>query len=204
MNFRRGFTIVEIVIVMVIMAVLIGLAVLNISSTQANARDNERKTDAENIARGLETRYKEGNPVVTAIAGYSDPSTIVGPGTYPGVNEFFHMLGWNRTGWTPLQVIGGYGTKNLPGTSMQSFLPPGFSGSYSGVDVVCASACTYPPETQSQTDAIFADTTKQLKYYYEPIDASGGICSNGPCVRFNLYYWQEKQGTYITIRSKHQ
>ena len=55
MNARRGFTIVEIVIVMVIMAILIGLAVLNISSTQANARDNKRKTDVENIARGLES-----------------------------------------------------------------------------------------------------------------------------------------------------
>ena len=43
MHFRRGFTIVEIVIVMVIMGILLGLAVLNISSSQANTRDNERK-----------------------------------------------------------------------------------------------------------------------------------------------------------------
>jgi prepilin-type N-terminal cleavage/methylation domain-containing protein len=201
MNFRRGFTIVEIVIVMVIMGVLIGLAVLNISSTQANARDNERKTDAENIARGLETRYKEGNSVVT-----NGGTSYTTAGAYPGINEWYHMAGFNKSsnGFIPAEIPGGYATKNLPGTSMESFNPPGFNAAtgIGGSDVTCVLTC--PPAESSYIDDIFNDPVKKLKYYYEPIDANGNVCGDGPCVRFNLYYWQETTNTYKTIRSKHQ
>lgn len=205
MNARRGFTIVEIVIVMVIMAILIGLAVLNISSTQANARDNKRKTDVENIARGLETRYKEGNPVVTAVSAYPDVNSYIGPGTYPSVAELFHTFGQSQAGWTPQQVPGGYGPKNLSGTSEQSFTPPAFTEPYVGVGVICSSApCTGQPEAQSTINSAFSTGNNREKYLYEPIDTSGQHCLNTPCVRFNLYYWSEIDNEYKMIKSKHQ
>lgn len=202
MHFRRGFTIVEIVIVMVIMGILLGLAVLNISSSQANARDNERKTDVANIARGLETRYKEGNPVVT-----NGGTSYTTAGAYPGVNEWLHMAGFDKAsnGFVPAVVAGGYATKNLPGTAIANFNPPGFSQGpgIGGLDLTCILSCG-AAENQTYIDTIFTDSTKKLKYYYEPIDASGNVCDDGPCVRFNLYYWTEVDDKVNKIVSKHQ
>lgn len=53
---RRGFTVVELVVVMVIMAILLAIGGLAIGSSRANARDAERTSDIEILARGLETR----------------------------------------------------------------------------------------------------------------------------------------------------
>jgi len=52
-----GFTIVELIIVIAIIGILSSLVYNGIRSTQANARDAERKVDAEIIQRNLETYY---------------------------------------------------------------------------------------------------------------------------------------------------
>lgn len=54
---RRGFTIIELVIVITIMAILLTLGVVNLRGTQASARDSERTTKAESIAQHLEAFY---------------------------------------------------------------------------------------------------------------------------------------------------
>lgn len=55
---RRGFTLVELMVVIVVMAILLTLAVVNVNSTQIKARDNERHTDAENIAKIIESTHE--------------------------------------------------------------------------------------------------------------------------------------------------
>ncbi|MFZ1301180.1 MAG: type II secretion system protein [Candidatus Microsaccharimonas sp.] len=72
---RRGFTVVELIITITIMGILLTLAVVNLSSTQANARDAERASDVQSIANHLEIFYKNGS---TASA-----STSVG--RYPSI-----------------------------------------------------------------------------------------------------------------------
>lgn len=57
----QGFTLVELMIVLVIMTILLGLGVAMISNLQAQGRDNERKQDTGIIARGLEQYYNIGN-----------------------------------------------------------------------------------------------------------------------------------------------
>lgn len=57
---RRGFTIVELIIVITIMAILLVLAVVNLRGSQISARDDERKTDITNIALSLERFYTSG------------------------------------------------------------------------------------------------------------------------------------------------
>lgn len=56
----RGFTLVELLITMTIMVVLLGIVVVNLRSSQANARDEKRKTDIQAIAKGLENYYEAG------------------------------------------------------------------------------------------------------------------------------------------------
>ena len=52
---RRGFTIVELIIVITIMGTLLILGVVNLRGSQANSRDAERRTDIETIATHMET-----------------------------------------------------------------------------------------------------------------------------------------------------
>jgi prepilin-type N-terminal cleavage/methylation domain-containing protein len=70
---RRGFTIVELIIVITIMAILLVLAVVNLRGTQISARDDERKTDTESIALNLEIYYN--NSAYSASSAIRYPST---------------------------------------------------------------------------------------------------------------------------------
>lgn len=189
MQRRRGFTIVELLVVLVIITILLMLSTLMISRNQANARDTERRTDIENLARGLETRYKQGNPEVTA------PS-YVAAGSYPGVNEMQHITGTSIAGFTPAQISGGYPGAALPGTTAASFTPPDSSAEFVGFNLTCTSSCG---AALSPTTVVTKDT-----YYYQPIDADGNICMTGGCVRFQLFWRDEVNGQLYTVESRHQ
>ena len=73
---RRGFTIVELAVVITIMGILLVLGVVNLDAAQANARDSERKTDIETIAMHLETFYTFGTDASTTTGSYPSTSII--------------------------------------------------------------------------------------------------------------------------------
>lgn len=76
MRHQRGFTLVELVIVIAIMGILLVLAVVNLRSSQASARDYDRKTDIDNIMRGLEGFYINGANNARYPSNYiSNPTT---------------------------------------------------------------------------------------------------------------------------------
>lgn len=207
MRKSRGFTVVELVVVMVIMAILLGLGFLMASRTQANARDSERDSDAQVIAQGIENRYKEGNPRATSSA-YQ-----VGAGSYPGTIEMLHITGVDETAnsFSPGIITGGYAPDVLLGTSVQNFSPPGISSAaYAGFTVECtAGGCA-----SEQMSTINSLVTKDV-YLYEPVNAANQVCTGAnaaPCVRFNLYWRDEVTSDTSTgssnvlhvIRSRHQ
>lgn len=72
---RRGFTIVELIVVISVMGILLVLGVVNLRGSQANARDAERKTDIETIAIHLDTFYNSGTEGSTSVGRY--PSTVI-------------------------------------------------------------------------------------------------------------------------------
>jgi len=82
---QRGFTIVELIITITIMAILLALGVVNLTGTQVSARDSERKTDIENISLHLETYYTSG----------TDNSTVIG--RYPSVDALTGLIGHETT-----------------------------------------------------------------------------------------------------------
>jgi prepilin-type N-terminal cleavage/methylation domain-containing protein len=53
-NSHKGFTLLEFLVVMVIMAILIGLILVGLTAARANARDESRIADLHTIAVGLE------------------------------------------------------------------------------------------------------------------------------------------------------
>lgn len=56
---QSGFTIVELLIVIVIIGILAGLVITQVLGATAKARDTERKTDLDQIAAQLETYYSK-------------------------------------------------------------------------------------------------------------------------------------------------
>lgn len=71
---KRGFTIIELVVVIAIMGTLITLGVVNMRESQINARDAERRIDMESLAVHLEIYYTSGSTASTTTGEY--PSII--------------------------------------------------------------------------------------------------------------------------------
>lgn len=73
---QRGFTIIELLIVIAIIAILAGLVLNNFQGAQAKARDTQRVTDVNNMHSKLEEYYNENSAY---------PSTIVAA-DLPGID----------------------------------------------------------------------------------------------------------------------
>ena len=187
MRNRPAFTIVELLVTLVAMTILMTLAVVSFKSVQVDARDTEREADVKVIARGLEGRYKEGNPVATA----APPD--VQKGSYPGVNEALHIDGWYRDGYTPTQYAGNYRTLAYPGTTDAVFYNP--AGEFAWKQI-CTWACSPAGDTTQINNALNGDY-----YVYEPVDRNGGICCCGECVQFNIYWRKEADGSLQKVKS---
>ena len=76
---RRGFTIVELIVIIAVMGILLVLGVVNLNGAQANARDAERKTDIETLVAHLETYYKSGTDGSTAVGQYPSVPSVSDP-----------------------------------------------------------------------------------------------------------------------------
>ncbi len=72
--FRHGFTLIELMIVIVILGVLMGTILPRLTGAQARARDTARIADLSNISQALETYYDDN-------------------GKYPGNNGVRYCLG---------------------------------------------------------------------------------------------------------------
>lgn len=124
----RGFTIVEILIVLTVMAILLTLSVVMFTGSQIRSRDNERKTDMENFALGLESGIVDSEGVAVS---YGYPSTTALQ-TYIDNNDF-----------SPL----------IPSIEPSSLRAPGANDS-SDVSVVVATNAATAPESVEPTPTI--------------------------------------------------
>lgn len=209
MRKRRGFTIVELLVVMVIVAILLTLSIFSISKNQANARDTERNSDAAAIANGLESRYRQGNRFVSSSTG-----NYIAPGSYPDIKEMALLVKGTASPsiTAPAPPNGNYIDDILPGSQIANFRPPkvndlsGFVIAPCGAVGSCSAGLNMPAtsDTIAANAASFASTVPINVYYYEPLDANGAICNTTTCVRFNLYWQTEVDKVIHIIRSKHQ
>jgi type II secretion system protein G len=65
---QGGFTIVELLVVIVVIAILVALTLPNLFGLQRRARDDTRKNDLKNIQQALETFYNDNNSYPAALA----------------------------------------------------------------------------------------------------------------------------------------
>lgn len=171
---RRGFTVVELIITIAIMGILLALAVVNLNSTQATARDNERKTDAENIALQLESFYANINPSIANSGG-----------SYPGTSALQRTVASINSQLPDLDI------KNMYSPSKDE------TGDTSLV-VATSTSKPYEPTSLDQYEDLYIYQPLTANNTLCVTPAPGNECR-----KFNLYYFQEK-GPMQVITSKRQ
>lgn len=110
---QRGFTIVELLITITIMGILLALGTVVLSSTQVQARDDERKADVQAIQIALESFYASG------ITTLSNAPNITNLAPNPGVRTA-------TTGWSVAASGGSTTTESRqltdgPGAGLSTF-----------------------------------------------------------------------------------
>lgn len=189
MSFRDGFTLVEIMITITIMAILMAVGTVSISGLQAQARDKERQTDVETIARGLEQYYSNGSSLIT------NRQT---KGSYPGTNvivAFVHNLGCSPSVYAYCPLDPNDISKLLPGVTLANILPP-------NTDLKIQT--TWFDNDRASVDTHINQFLNEGRYVYHPYDNINGGSCYVDCRGYQLYYREEVTGNTIVIESKHQ
>jgi type II secretion system protein G len=72
-NNQKGFTIIELLVVIVIIGILVALALPNLFASQARGRDTDRKNELKNLQQKLETHFGDEGSYPATLAGL-DPA----------------------------------------------------------------------------------------------------------------------------------
>lgn len=177
---RRGFTVVEIVITITIMAILLVLSTVSFQATMANSRDNEREDDIETLALQIESYYNSGNDVDST------------QGQYPSVDPTNSLTDSDTsTNTNELTLLRNLDPVNIVAPESDSSI---LSSLIAATNNTQTTAGVTPQPTKDQ-------------YVYQPIAADGSLCDNiatKTCTKFNLYYRTEVDNTVKMITSRHQ
>lgn len=197
---RRGFTVVEVTITIVVMAILAALVIAGLRQTSISSRNDKRKANAEILVRGLETYYGKAD---------NRYSTTNRPNNrYPSSSDVLHAMGWEQDGYNPRQVTGGYQDAFLNGVSKDLVNRIRLMWFINNTVVQPDNSTDVLNDTGVALDDI---VYQPLAYTPQDFYGSDRIdnCNVGTqvCTNFNVYYKQENYDgstTVKVIRSKHQ
>ncbi len=101
---KRGFSLMELLIVIAIIAILVSVSVVSYSSAQKKGRDARRHTDLKALQNAWEQYYADNNANYPATCGYSvTPTPGVMSGTYlPGGMPYDPKSGPTPTPYTSI------------------------------------------------------------------------------------------------------
>ncbi|MDQ3065073.1 MAG: prepilin-type N-terminal cleavage/methylation domain-containing protein [bacterium] len=72
---QKGFTIIELLVVIVIIGILVALALPNLFAAQKRGRDADRKNELKNLQQKLETHFGDNDAYPAALADMSPAPT---------------------------------------------------------------------------------------------------------------------------------
>ncbi|MBI3887447.1 type II secretion system protein [Candidatus Microgenomates bacterium] len=161
----KGFTLVELMIVMTVMAILATLAFFGFRQAQANARDASRNQIMSSVRTQLERYYGDNQsyPVVTATQGFVTMAGLLGYPTATTVND--PGCGTTAVAYLATDVT----TAAVPaGAGADHWYPA-------------------PPTTCSYLNRPY--------YKYESLTSAGAACVTTPCPKYKLTLVKEGGGT---------
>lgn len=203
MRSKNGFTLIELLITITIMAVLLTLTVVSLRSSQAVARDEERKTDIAAIAQALENYYG-GDLNSDATTGFKSPTAQLASFTpRPHIKLASAKMGnpYYTRGYYPPTAYFSNETairQALISLDPAAIRAPGVADSDSPSLIGATSAGTQSPDVNT--------------YIYQPLKDDGSLCQEGAtpsndvalCREFTLYYRLETTSGVQTLTSKHR
>lgn len=133
-NRQAGFTIVELLIVIVVIGILAAIVLNTFSGVQARARNTERQTDIKSLASQLEVFYAD--PANANPGNYPLGSTIISPATVASVQSVLKNIDANA-----LQAPGGSGN-TLNGSATPTTSQYGYLAYNAGTTTACTTAST--------------------------------------------------------------
>lgn len=80
-KFRKGFTLIELMVVIAIIGILATVVVSSLNTARAKGRDTKRISDIHQIQNALELYYNTNGVYPAAGAGWSESSVIASPWT---------------------------------------------------------------------------------------------------------------------------
>lgn len=93
-NFKKGFTLIELMVVITVIAILSTIALFGIGKTQASARDTSRQQIMNGVRTALERYYGDNQAypatqtfcaLVTTLSGYLGATLPIDPKTKVGI-----------------------------------------------------------------------------------------------------------------------
>lgn len=201
---QRGFTIIELAIVMAIMAILLTLGTLGFRSYMAHARDKEREADIAAIQNYLESIYPR---EIRDASG----SLIKPAGAYPALMQEVD------DDWDELDIV----FKDLPTSALtppgaasrsQPSAPVANGGYLPGQGDVSSALCSNYLQCYTRPNDINPSISD---YYYAPGPSPNELCTkpsiaNGgsaiglanSCRSYVLVYKKESTGARVVVESK--
>jgi prepilin-type N-terminal cleavage/methylation domain-containing protein len=171
---RRGFTIVELIITITIMGILLTLAVVNVSTTQKNSRDDGRTTDIASIASNLESYYIAGTDNSSSFQSYPSTSLV---GTAANITSY------------------------LRDATISSFLPPGTTDV---TQTFLASTNTGNSPSIQTTAGVTPQPTANTYVYQPIASDGSVCTGTTQCRKYNLFYYLEGDNSVHKVTSKNQ
>ena len=184
---RSGFTIVELLVVVVVIAILAAIVVSAYNGVQARSRDAKRRTDVANIIKAMELYYNDTGSYPVPIA---NTGSVINNGWYTSGDSSWNMLSTLLT--TP-NISGSAAIDSLPVDPRNTTTAPIYGGYSYAIYVAQGLVCgTGTAKGQMYLIAYRLENGKQE------------FNTQGPCTSNNLgddYYTYKGASVYRNVKA---